>query len=289
MGMLFGTAGPPDSDSVKSTEKGVEQAAAVGLDCMEVLFVQGVKMGEETAARVRAAALEHSIHLSCHAPYFINLASEDRAKLDASVQRLCDAARIGSLCGADTVVFHPGYYTGNPPAGVYTAIRKNLEKAAARIRSDSVRGVTLRPEITGKPSQFGSAREVIRLCADVEDALPCIDFSHLYARSIGECNSLECFAGLLEEIESALGRQAIGNLHCHLSGIQFGPKGEVRHIPMKESGLKYTQVLEAMVDCGAAGRIISESPDEWKLKDSLLCRKQYRRLTTVKEGRLTHK
>jgi len=281
--MMFGTAGPPDSGAVKSTERGVVQSREHGLDCMEVLFVQGVKMGEATAAAVRTAARGNNVRLSCHAPYFINLASRDREKLEASMQRLFDAARVGSLCGADNVVFHPGFYTDMTPEETYGLIRKNLDKVVRRMKSSGIDGVTLRPEITGKPGQFGSLEEILRLCRDVDGTLPCIDFSHLYSRSIGKCNSMECFSGTLDEIGSALGGSALGDMHIHLSGMQYGPKGELRHLPMKESGLRYTCVLKALVNAGASGRVICESPEEAKLSDTLMFRRYYRRMNTIKK------
>jgi len=48
-GLLFGTAGIPRSARAKTTIDGIERIAELGLGCMELEFVQGVKMGEAGA------------------------------------------------------------------------------------------------------------------------------------------------------------------------------------------------------------------------------------------------
>lgn len=47
--------------------------------CLEIEFVNGVKMSLDTARKVAAEAEARNIRLSAHAPDFINLNSEDHA------------------------------------------------------------------------------------------------------------------------------------------------------------------------------------------------------------------
>ncbi len=273
--ILFGTAGPPSSSQKRSTESGVRRAKELGLECMEVEFVKGVKMGDKTACVVRKTAEECGIELSCHAPYYINLASPDRKKREDSMKRLLDAARAGALCGARNIVFHAGFYMKREPGEVYAMIRRNIEKVLESLRENGIKDVVLRPEVTGKPSVFGSLDEIIRLSADIEGVLPCIDFSHLFTRSLGRCNTYKCYAGVLEQIGGTLGEDALEDMHIHLSGIEYGPAGERRHLPAAESKIRYREVLKALADFGAAGLLICESPDESKEKNALMFRKYY--------------
>jgi len=62
---------------------------------------------------------------------------------------------------------------------------------------------------------------------------PCIDFAHLHARS-GEENSYEEFTGQLKRIENKLGWSGLENIHIHVSGIEYGQKGERRHLRSKK-------------------------------------------------------
>lgn len=276
-GLLFGTAGTPRDSASPSTVHGIARVRELGLDCLEIEFVQGVKMGDETAARVREAASAAGIGLSCHAPYFVNLNAADKEKLEASANRVFEAARVGALCGATDVVFHPGFYLGDPPGKVYTRIRKAIERILTRMKKEGVRGVTLRPELTGKEAQFGSLDELIKLSLDLRDTLPCIDFSHYYARNAGAFNGYDDFSRVLEKIGKTLGAGGLKRMHVHLSGIQYGAKGELRHLGAEESGIDWRGALKALADAGAAGRVICESPSPEK--DAVLFHRAYRRLT----------
>ncbi|MEW5947071.1 MAG: TIM barrel protein [bacterium] len=260
MPLLFGTSGPPRSSPERSTEAGVRRVRELGLGCMEVEFVQGVRMSGETAGRVRAAADETGVRLTCHAPYYVNLASKEERKIRDSIKRIFESARVGALCGADGVVFHPGFYMGKDAGEVYTMIRRGMESVIEKMREAKMSGVWLRPELTGKPSQFGDVDELLRLSRDLEMVLPTIDFSHLYARTAGECNSYGSFAAVLEKTGSELGDAALRNMHIHLSGIEYGPKGERRHLPVEGAGFRYRDVIRALVDFEVEGRVVTESP-----------------------------
>lgn len=273
--LLFGTAGPPASSKRKTTESGVRRVSEIGLGCMEVEFVKGVKMGGETAAAVKKAAGECGITLSCHAPYYINLASPEKKKRRDSMKRLFDAARIGSLCGARNIVFHPGFYMKRDPGKVYGIIRQRVEKVLEMLDENGIDGVVLRPELTGKPTVFGSADEVLALSAELDNVLPCIDFSHHYTRTLGRCNTYRCFSQLLEKLGGALGGDALRDMHIHLSGIEYTQAGERRHLPAAESKLRYREVLRALAAFDAAGLLICESPGKSKEKNTLTFKKYY--------------
>jgi deoxyribonuclease-4 len=121
--------------------------------------------------------------------------------------------------------------------------------------------ITIRPETTGKSSQFGSLEELLSLCSQLDNCLPCIDFSHLHARSGGKLNSFAEFCSELEQSEKFLGKDFLHNLHCHVSGINYSSKGELNHLDLKDSDLKYKELLQALKEFDCRGIIISESPN----------------------------
>src|SRR3989344_7165513 len=109
MNIRFGPAG---LGSVKTAEKVLEEYHKLGLKACEIAFTYGVYIKKkEDAIRIGKKARELGIGLSIHAPYYVNLNSEEKAKRDATKKRILDCCRIGELLGARTVVFHPGYYT----------------------------------------------------------------------------------------------------------------------------------------------------------------------------------
>ena len=274
MRLLFGTGGVPLSTRSPTTESGIERVAALGLDCMEVQFVRGVHMGEETACRVAEVARRSGVRLSAHAPYFINLNSHDEEKLQASKARLVQTARIASLCGADAVVFHPAYYLDDSPSAVYRNVKNALKETVGQLRDEGIH-IVLRPETTGKPSNFGTLEETLALCAEMDGLAPCIDFAHLHARE-GAVNTYDEFAAVLQQVESALGKQSLGDMHVHVAGVQYGERGEIRHLDLANSDLCYSELVAAFSDAGVGGRVICESP--CLEEDALLLQSTYRSL-----------
>ncbi len=269
--LLFGTAGVPHTAETKTTLDGIRRVAALGLGCMEIEFVQGVRMGEAGARLVAEVGAEEGVKLSAHAPYYINFNAHEPEKIIASQERLYQTAHIGSLCGARSAVFHPAFYLGDPPEQAYQVVKKYIEELMVRLRQEN-NPICLRPELMGKPSQFGSLDEIIRLCAEVEGLAPCIDFAHWHARS-GANNSYPEFAETLSQIEQKLGREALDNMHIHFSGIHYGAKGERNHLNLTDSDLNYTELLRALKDFEVGGLVICESPN--LEEDALLLRDTY--------------
>lgn len=274
--LLFGTAGiPASAKGKKGTVDGVRRIRELGLDCMEVEFVQGVRMKEEMARQVGEAAREADVALSVHGPYWINLNSAEPEKVEASRKRILDSARIGHHFGARGVAFHAAFYMGATSKEIYPKVKEHLRELTAQLRKEKV-SVLLDPETTGKESQFGSLDEVLRLSKEIKGVRPCIDFSHIYARNVGRFNSYQEFAEILESVRKTLGEAALKDLHIHLSGIEYGPKGEKNHVVLKETVFDYVGVLKALKDFGAGGLLICESPI--LEEDALILQKAYRGL-----------
>jgi len=279
--ILFGTAGTPES-AEESTMAGMREIARIKLDTMELEFVQGVRLGRPKAEEIGALARELNMPLSCHAPYYVNLAAKEPQKIEDSIKRIMDSARIGAICGVDNVIFHAGFFMGRDAETVYAMIRDNMLRIREMLDAEGLKGVTLRPELTGKPSAFGSPEELFRLCRDVPGALPCIDFSHMFARTQGEFNSYDDFCRLLEAQGKSLGDKSLKNFHAHLSGIEYTAAGEKRHLNVKDSKIKYRDVLKALSAMGVQGRVICESPD--RAHDAGVFKKYWNRCLVEKAG-----
>ncbi|NJD78284.1 MAG: TIM barrel protein [Candidatus Methanoperedens sp.] len=256
-GLLFGTAGTPISSKGDDSLSGIRRVKELGLGCMELEFVRGVKMGERTAQKVGEVAKQLDIMLSVHAPYYINLNALGET-LFKSKERIMNSARVGQICGAKSVVIHAGFYQGGSRQAVYEKIKNELTDIREKLTTEGV-GITLRVETMGRKWQFGSLEDVLDI-AEVEDVLPCIDFSHLHALT-GKYNSREEFASVLGKVEDKLGRFGLDNLHAHVSGIEYSDKGEKRHLIFAESDFNYRELAQALLDFDAGGMVICESPN----------------------------
>ncbi|MBI4174219.1 MAG: TIM barrel protein, partial [Candidatus Aenigmarchaeota archaeon] len=239
-----------------NTLNGIETVRRLGLDAMEMEFVHSVNISREAAPLVKAAADRNNVRLTCHGQYYINLNSDDKG--DASRQRVINAARISWLCGGWSVCFHAGYYMEQNNA--YERVKRQIAAAVKTLR-DEGNNIWVRPEVSGKPTQFGSLEEIVRLSEEIEGVLPCIDFSHLHARTNGLYNSREEFNSVLALVEKRLGRSALQNMHVHLSGIAYGPKGEKNHLTLDESDMNYRELVAAWKDFRIGGVVICESPN----------------------------
>lgn len=271
--LLFGTAGTPVSAKKRGSVEGIQRIRELGLGCMELEFVRGVRMKEGMAERVRATAEAEGVTLSVHAPYYINLNSAEDEKIEASIERIYQSAHIGALCGASSIVFHPAYYLKQSSEEVLERVSGLLGRLASRLENEGINAV-LRPETTGKPTQFGSLEETLMMASAIEGVMPCIDFSHLHARSSGGYNTIEEFRGVLVKVEEYLGREGLEDMHCHVSGIAYGDKGEKNHLVLRESDYNYADLMAAFREFDVKGLVICESPN--LEEDALLLQDTYR-------------
>jgi len=236
-----------------------------------VEFVQGVRMGSKTALVVREVAAKRGIRISAHAPYYINLNSREAEKVAASRERILQTARITALLGGRSVIFHAAFYQKDDPSKVYDMVKKQLEQILAELKAED-NHVWLRPEVMGKGTQFGTVEEILQLSSELEGVAPAVDFAHWHARN-GEYNSYDEFIVVLDQTEAKLGRAALDDMQIHVSGIEYGMKGERKHLVLQESDLRYKELLRALKDRGAKGMVICESPN--LEEDALLLQQTY--------------
>ncbi len=257
----FGTVGSPISTPKKpgGSVGAVMHIADLGLSALELGWVRAVRVSEQTCADIRAAAHERDVHISIHAPYYINL-NADEDEWPKSRQRLMDAAHYGHLAGASDIIFHPGSYFGAEPEQVLPLAIKRLAGCVQELRS-AENPVILRPETMGKSAMLGSLEDTLEMSLEIQGVQPCLDFAHLHARpGDGSMNTYDEWARLLEQYGKALGEPALSELHIHLSGIEYSEKGEKNHLSLEDADLDLNALFKALQDFKAKGRILCESP-----------------------------
>jgi len=257
----FGTVGSPQATPKNpgGSVGGIRYARSIGLDALELAWVQGVRVSESTCAAIRATAEQYDVALSVHAPYYINL-NCDVEKWERLRLFLTSAAYFGNLAGATDIVFHPGSYFGRPFEEVIKVVLPRLQGIQDEIRNSGNK-VTLRPETMGKTAVIGSLSDSLELAKGVEGVVPCMDFAHLHARAgDGTMNTYEEWMQVLKTYRKDLGKESMQNLHVHLSGINYGPKGEKNHLILEEADMDFKALFKALMDSKAKGRIMCESP-----------------------------
>ena len=230
----------------------LESIKEFGLDGQEIEFVRGVSMGSDTAKKVGQLAKKLGLRLSIHAPYYINLISVEKEKVEASKKRILDSCRKGHLLGAKSIVFHPGYYQKRSKDESYLIVKEEIKNMLEVIKHEGL-DVDLCPETTGKASQFGDLDELLNLMKDTGCKI-CVDFAHIYARQNGIID--------YEEIFIKFKKNNLKNIHSHFSGIEYSEKGERHHLQMTEEFLE--PLLRVASKNNINLNIVNESPNPLK-------------------------
>lgn len=270
--LVFATAGIPIKTKPRTYKAAFEHLQKLGLGGLEVEFVRGVNMPVSTQEEVRKLISESGMTLSAHGPFYINLNSQEEDKVEASIKRILETARVAKNFGGYSITFHAAFYLKQDKQDVYKTVRNKFEEIISTLNSEN-NNIWIRPETTGKETQWGDLDEVIKISNEFEQVLPCIDFSHLHARYAGtKYNTYDDFARVFERIGSEIGTYALENFHAHIAGIEYGAKGEKQHLMLEESDMNYKDLLKAFKDFNIKGLVICESPI---MEDDAVLLKEY--------------
>jgi deoxyribonuclease-4 len=256
-----------------------------GLDAFEYQAVRwGPKpqMKKDAAEKLGINAKQHDVWLTVHGSYFVNFCGDEETIMK-SEERLLACARAADWMSAHVVVFHPGFYGKRSPQEALELCVKAMSEVVESMRSLQIASVRLGPETTGKLSQLGSLDEVLTLCERAELTEPVIDWAHIHAREGSKMKTADDFRKALDTIEKRLGTDALKNLHCHYTLVEFTAKGEKRHHIMDEVeyGPSFEPLATLIAELGLTPVIISESPvldvDAQKMRDIVLKKMEAKR------------
>lgn len=216
--------GPAGLGPVKTAEKVLKEYKKLGFKNCEIAFTYSTYIKKQEAKIIGKKAKELGIELSIHASYFINLNSSEKQKIEASKKRILKACEIGEYLGVKKVIFHSGYYGKMSRQETYENIKLRILEIIKEIKKKKWK-IKIAPEIMGKVNVFGSPEEISKLVKETGCEF-CIDFAHILAR------------------EKKVDYKKIKKLfpqkkwHCHFSGIDYGEKGEKRHLNIEKKDWK---------------------------------------------------
>jgi deoxyribonuclease-4 len=272
--VYIGPAGVPigarERKKSAGTLDGIRYVSEVGLNAMEVEFVQGVRMNREAAQEAGELARELGVRLSVHAPYFINLCSEEAEKVEASIKRLQESLDRGEIMGATVVVFHPAYYGKLGPEGCYNAVKDAVLRVLDWMRESGITHVRLGLEVMARKNQFGNLEETFRLVREVNNpqVVAVIDWGHVYARNGGSID----YRAVLNMWREYFGDQP---MHTHFTCVKY-KNGEWvdEHEPMDTNNPPFEPLARELASEDIEITIINESPllekDALRMKDILI-------------------
>lgn len=263
MRAFFGPAGNAEDFPYKSSVDAPRWMGELGLDCYEYQCGKGIHVGEQTARVVGEQARAHGVTLSLHAPYFINLANPDPDSLVKTTGYITGACLVASRMGAGRVVIHSGALMKRSRREALDIALRSLKHVISACDDMGFEHIALCPETMGKINQLGDLDEVLELCTLDERLVPCVDFGHLYARSLGADEGQEAMERMLDRMEQVLGRERASRFHSHFSRIEFTPNGgEKCHRTFDQNGgfgPDWTPLAAAVANRGWGPTFICES------------------------------
>jgi deoxyribonuclease-4 len=258
MGLLrFGPARVP---SRESPERAVALLQEQGYTACEIDFEGGFWMDWDFAERLGGLARRAGIALSVHAPIagFVGHAERGK-KLNMAVGMLDHSAGIAKACGAELVVFHPGFLLGRSREQALQAVVEQLGELRARLRGKS-RAVPFGCEVMGRARELGSLEDVLEIARRTGWVRPVLDFAHLHATSDGAFTSVQAFAAALAAVDAVLEPDL--PFHIHFSDIAYANRNETKHLPYGEGTLRAEPLAQALARFRRPATVIGESPDE---------------------------
>lgn len=253
----------------KHTYEAMEWLQGMGLSAYEYSFGRGVRVGESSARVIAERAKQCDIAMSVHAPYYINLASDDAEKFEKNLQYFRESAEAAKWLGAKRVIFHPGSCAKLDRTQAFVWTRDNLSRILQMLDAEGHGDLIYCPETMGKVNQIGTLEEIIALCSIDERLLPAIDFGHLHARDRGAITQPAHFDAILAALENGIGHERTARMHVHFSKIEFTNSGEKQHRTFADAGfgpdfshlapLLIRRRLEPVIICESKGTMAMDA------------------------------
>jgi deoxyribonuclease-4 len=252
--------GPARVPSRESPEAAVSLLLERGYSACEVDFEGGFWMDYPWAEQFGALAREAGIALSVHAPIagFMGHVERDK-KYRMAVGMLDHSAGVAVACGAELVVFHPGFLLGRERADAIAGVVEQLADLRERLVGKG-RSVPFGVEVMGRVRELGTAEDVLAISAQLEWVRPVLDFAHLHAVTDGGFTDVDAFASVLEQADEVLEPGA--PFHIHFSDIAYANRNETKHLPYGEGTLRAEPLRDALAGFERPATVITESPDE---------------------------
>jgi len=268
---VFGPAGIPIKCEGSNVD-GLKHTVNLGLGAYEVEFVRGVNMSPSMAQEMQEIAVEKNVRVSCHAPYYLNCNNPDKYKV--TKRHLIDCIKVNQHLRFTHIVFHTGYLMKLERGQALNNSIKTIKRVVSEAYDKGYKDFALGPEVVGKQSQIGTIPELIKICKEVKECRPVIDWGHLNAFSQGGLKTVDDFIKPLRLIEEELGKKYLKGLHCHFSEVEYGLKGEIKHHPLGSKwGPSFRLLAKVIKANGYDLTIICETPllelDALKMKKTL--------------------
>lgn len=250
----IGPAGIPLSCKGRTVKDGIIYTRNLELDAMQVQFVRGIRMEDEEALEIGRVAREAMVDLHVHAPYYTNLAGDEKNRENA-YEKIIEAGKLAEAMGAKTLAIHCGLYHEDDPKETHKRVVDSLNHILDAFDEADVK-VKLALEVAGKQALFGTLDEILDVCREVPRVVPILDFAHIHARGNGSLLAEEDFVEVFEKCKDL----KLDTYLVHFTGILYENGNERHHLPIKKGDLRFEPLVETILDNEYDVTLISHSP-----------------------------
>lgn len=249
---------------------------SIGLNAYEYPFTRGVNMKEDTAVALGEQAKKYNVEISVHAPYYINFAGTNDELLEKSYGYILNCLKFLRLMGGKRCVFHPGTCGKLPREQAFELLKQRIKKLVQRVKQEGFGDMYLCPETMGKSMQLGSYKEIAEICTYDDMLIPTIDFGHINSFEQGLLKDTEAFDSLIQYFIKTIGLEKVKKMHVHFSKIEYGVKGEIKHLTFEDKvfGPNFENLAPVLKKYDLQPFIICES-NNTQAQDALIMKEIY--------------
>lgn len=261
----FGPSGNQDifyNENNKKSTQAPKWLHEKGLSAYEYSFGRGYTMGIETAKEIGENAKKYDILVSVHAPYYINFANESEEMVEKSYNYVLRGLKYVEWFNGQKICVHTASSGKLDREYALKLTRQRLEKCVLLAYDNfDMSNKYICPETMGKYQQIGNEYEIIDLCQIDKCLTPTFDFGHINCLRQGGIKSEDDYKRIFDYSIEKIGYERTKNCHIHFSKIEYGQKGEIRHLNLDNQnyGPYFEQLASVLIDYKLTPSIISES------------------------------
>lgn len=247
-----------------------------GLDAYEYSFGKGFTLPDDTAIKIGEEMKKYGIVVSVHAPYYINLATPTDEMAEKSFGYILESLRKLRLLSGNQLVVHPASQGKMSREEAVELTKKRLQILKNKIIENGYDDMYVCLETMGKSAQIGTYEEILDFCQIYDRFLPTFDFGHINALTQGTLKTYDDYKKIIDLSIEKIGLERTKIAHIHFSKIEYGAKGEIKHLTLEDNiyGPEFEPLAKVLKDYNLDCMVICESR-EYMARDAIALKNIY--------------
>ena len=250
-----------------------------GLDAYEYSFGKGFTLPDETAIKIGEEMKKYGITISIHAPYYINFATPTDEMAEKSYGYVLESLRKLRLIGGNQLVVHPASQGKMTREEAIALTKKRLNILKDKIIENGYDDMYVCLETMGKSMQIGTVDEILDFCTIFDKFIPTFDFGHINALTGGSLKTYDDYKKIIDKSIQVIGLERTKIAHIHFSKIEYGDKGEIKHLTLDDQvyGPEFEPLAKVLKDYDLNCVVICESR-EYMGRDAIRLKSIYEKV-----------